>query len=216
MTSTQTRTNEEWVDALRGRLGAAEQRRACDDLASYLYIVAYNNLQKRRSHLPKLQGLDESEQMCLAEDFVQAFMEKMVKEQFRLLSKFGGHGRFASWAAQVLVNLVASEMRKAKWRRQEFINARAQVVDTAMIPETVALRQQINEALERCLKRLPERSRIALVRCVIEGDCAPDVAAELGVSANAVHILVHRAKKSMRNYLKSEGIEPGTLNAFGQ
>ena len=38
---------------------------------------------------------------------------------------------------------------------------------------------------------LPERERIALIRTIVDGDTAADVAKDLGVSPDRVYTLVH-------------------------
>jgi len=50
----------------------------------------------------------------------------------------------------------------------------------------------------RALATLPERERIALIRTVIDGDTAADVAEELGISANRVYTLVHDGSARVR------------------
>ena len=41
------------------------------------------------------------------------------------------------------------------------------------------------------LGTIPERERIALIRTVVDGDTAADVAKDLGVTADRVYTLVH-------------------------
>ena len=55
---------------------------------------------------------------------------------------------------------------------------------------------------------------VALIRCIAEGERASTVAEDLNMSANAVYILIHRAKNAMRGHLTHEGIEPQTLSVF--
>ena len=50
----------------------------------------------------------------------------------------------------------------------------------------------------RALATLPERERIALVRTVVDGDAAADVAKELGVSPHRVYALVHDGSARVR------------------
>ncbi len=45
---------------------------------------------------------------------------------------------------------------------------------------------------------LPERERIALIRTVVEGDTAADVAKDLGVSPDRVYTLVHNGSARVR------------------
>ncbi len=50
----------------------------------------------------------------------------------------------------------------------------------------------------RVLATIPERERIALIRTVVDGDTAADVAEELGVSPNRVYSLVHDGSARVR------------------
>jgi RNA polymerase sigma factor (sigma-70 family) len=50
----------------------------------------------------------------------------------------------------------------------------------------------------RALATIPERERIALIRTVVDGDTAADVAEELGVSASRVYTLVHDGSARVR------------------
>jgi RNA polymerase sigma factor (sigma-70 family) len=59
--------------------------------------------------------------------------------------------------------------------------------------ETVVSRDRL-----RALATIPERERIALIRTVIDGDTAADVAKDLGVSANRVYTLVHDGSARVR------------------
>ena len=50
----------------------------------------------------------------------------------------------------------------------------------------------------RVVGTLPERERIALIRTVVEGDTAADVAKDLGVSPDRVYTLVHNGSARVR------------------
>lgn len=50
----------------------------------------------------------------------------------------------------------------------------------------------------RVVGTLPERERIALIRTVVEGDSAADVAKDLGVSPDRVYTLVHNGSARVR------------------
>lgn len=209
-----SRTNREWIKVLTGELGQKQQNKAFEDLAHYLYVIVYRNLSKRRIQLPILAALDEAEHERLAQDFVHQFMTKLLEDNYALLDKYSGYGRFTSWAAQVTLNLLASELRKACWQRRSPSFESMLLPETAVPPDIAALQQQIGESLIRCLAHLSERSRIALIRFVVEGDSAPEIAKDLGVSPNTVHILVHRAKKKMKRYLDEEDIQSSALSIF--
>jgi len=201
------RTNQEWTDALSGLLGSEEQNDALDDLANYLYVVACNHLQKKQDSINKLNALSDADLAALAQEFVQDCMEKMIKEDFALLEKFSGHGRFLGWSAQVIINICNSELRRIPWQRSERLQSSAeQIIDEFYQPEGIALHDLVRTTIATCLDSLPERYRYALVQCVIEGESAADVGEVLDITANAVHLLVFRAKKKMQEALSQEGI----------
>jgi RNA polymerase sigma factor (sigma-70 family) len=50
----------------------------------------------------------------------------------------------------------------------------------------------------RLLGSIPERERIALIRTVVDGDTAADVAKDLGVSPDRVYTLVHNGSARVR------------------
>lgn len=201
------RTNQEWIDAITGRSTLMEQNEALTDLANYLFIVVCNHLAKKSSTVPLLRFMPDDARTALAQEFVQEFMEKMIKEEFALLAKFGGYGRFLSWSAQVAINICNSELRRLPWRRTERLeNRKRHFVDDVHEPESVAFRDLLRTTVGKCLANLPERHRYALVQCVIEGQSASDVGDVLDITANAVHLLVFRAKKKMQKALLQEGI----------
>lgn len=212
----QKRTDQEWLDELRGISGQDKQKRAILELANYLYIVACTYLQKQQDRISGLRWLTNEDLAALGEEFVQRYMEKMIREDFALLEKYSGRGSFLAWAAQVTTNLCGSELRLRAWHRnQPFELAHNQIDSKAIVPEDAALRQQLCETLVHCLAKLPERHRFALLQCVVEGESASEVGQALNISANAVHILVHRAKKMMRKHLECEGIGVEVLASSG-
>ena len=50
----------------------------------------------------------------------------------------------------------------------------------------------------RTLRTIPERERIALIRTVVDGDAAADVAKDLGVTTDRVYTLVHNGSTRVR------------------
>lgn len=208
------RENQQWVAELTGDYGLDIQRRAHEDLANYLHVVAYNYIEKRRNNTSKLTVYSNEEITCLAQDSVQNLLERFAKNNFALLGKYSERGSFTSWAAQVLCNQIASELRKPAWRRQELLSeSQEQKTPSAdqSMPERAAIQSYVHEVIESCLQQLPERHQAALVRCVIEGEPATAVAEELDTTPNAVYMLVHRAKREMRKQLTSAGLDVNFL-----
>lgn len=215
MKATQKRTNQEWLDALSGKLGQAEQDAALLDLANYLFVIVSKYLNNRRSTLFKLHFCTDQEIHEMAEEMVQRFMEKLVKDELGLLKKYGGEAAFTSWAAQVTVNICRSELRRKVWhttRPLEGVGAIAQ--QQSAQPSTIAIQAQLREQMIFCLDQLPERHRIALIGIIVEGRSAAEVGEMLDISANAASILVHRGKKKLRVIFEDAGIGPDALAAF--
>lgn len=208
------RSNDEWIADLIGKNGRRAQQIAHLDLSNYLYVVVFNYLKERHTQLASISSYCEEELITIAQDFVQSFMEKMVRNNHELLHKYSNTGRFTSWAAQVIINLCATEFRRARWSRQQLMNQEPYWDRCTTAPEATAVRSQIAETIDSCLSKLPQNYREALVRCIGQGERASTVAQDLDVSPNAVYILIHRAKTAMRKQLTQQGIGPNTLSAY--
>lgn len=211
------RTDLQWLSALRDQAGTAAQREAFRDLGSYLHVVAYNYLKRCRANSVTLTYLENSELGTLAEDHVHTFMEKLVKNNFALLEKYHQQGRFTAWAAAVLTNLMATDMRKAAWRKQVpyATNVSTQQADEwSLQPDVVAMQNSILLILQNGIEDLPRRYQIALTRCLLEGEAAKEVAKSLEITPNAVNMLVHRAKKNMRKYLIAHDVDQSVIGLF--
>lgn len=210
------RSNEEWLLDLRGARGQAQQQRAHEELANYLYRVAYNYLELRQGDVPVLRSFAPEDQAALAQDFVQETLEKIARDNYALLDEqFAGTGRFVAWAARIVQNQARQELRKAHWRhRASFALAETQEDETGELreghrmltsaepsPENLALQEQVARILRSCIEHLEERRRTVVKRCLVEEE-DPKVAAELlAITTNAVYVLLHRAKKDLRNCL---------------
>lgn len=211
------RDNWEWIRDLNGTNGRDAQRRAHADLATYLYVVAFNYLERRRNTVPVLSEFDNDEMAELAQDFVQETLEKLANNKHELLGQYSGAGRFTSWAAQIITNQIASELRRPYWRRRgslpEDLFMQREDTETPL-PETSAMINELHEVLQSCLDHLSDRYRIAFLRCIVEGDRAEDVATDLDTTSNAVYLLVFRSKRNLRKCVTKAGIGPDIFGIF--
>jgi len=211
------RSDKEWVVALRGTLGTEAQHDALEDLARYQQVVAYNYLIRCEGLSVTLQTFNREEIAALAEDHAYTFIEKLVKDDFALLDKYSETGHFTSWAAQVLRNAMISEMRKSSWRKQVPLTesvASKSVERRNRQPEELAMQGSITAIVQDGLESLPERYRIVLTRCLLNGDSAQSVAEDFETTQNAVNVLVYRAKRKMRTYLTAQGLDATAVNHF--
>lgn len=211
------RLNDEWLSQLTGKRGLADQAEAHNDLAVYLYVVTYNLLLGYSSSVLALRGLSSVDLEELSRDFVQDALQKLSKDGYALLDKFSGEGKFTSWMAQVTRRIVASEIRRPYWRRQVRTNAvddpdnpyleRVADPNTAN-PAEVFVQKELGEALDDCLNHLPVRYREAFTTCVIENGRADALAEQRGITANAVYMLVYRARIRLQRCLRKKGFHP--------
>lgn len=65
------RSSEEWVRELCGDRGQEPQQLAYQELANYLYVVAYNYLRLRQADLRALADFAADDVAALAQDFVR-------------------------------------------------------------------------------------------------------------------------------------------------
>jgi RNA polymerase sigma-70 factor (ECF subfamily) len=222
------RDNQTWLEALRGKYGFERQRLAHQDLGKYLHKVVYNYLLMRQANLPALSSFSMEELAVLAQDFVQEALEKLAGNNFALLHQFEGRGRFTSWAAQIARRQAGQELRKAHWQRRITLSAEEnetddrqkltfeQIVSEEIPPENAAMRQEVRGQLERCIKELPERGRLAFWECVANEQGIELVAERLQVTANAVYLLIYRAKRQLKKCLHQNGFDDSILDLYEQ
>lgn len=223
------RNNQAWVEELSGDCGGDAQRQAHEDLARYLYVVAYNYLRLRQGDLYRLADLAAEELAALAEDFVQETLEKLARDDFALLGRYSAVGNFTSWAAQIVRNQAAMELRKSYWTRRgplppagandDASAGSALAVELAdpspaIDPARRAQQEQIHELMQRCLARLSERYRVAVLNCLGEDVAAEVVAHALGTTPNAVYLIIQRAKRQLRACLEQRGLDRSALAVF--
>ena len=203
----QKRTDQQWVDELSGQYGSEIQARAIKELARYLFVVVYNDLQARQAHVARLSHLDNEELRHLAKDFSQQFMEKSVAHNFALLQKYHAKGSFTAWASKVALNIVRSELRRARWSNDSLLHAQINDPNTSILPDVAVLNAQVYEALQRSMEQLPAQMHDVFVRSVIENEQASVIAEELGVTANTIYLIVFRARKKIRKLMMNDGYQ---------
>ena len=223
------RNNQAWVEELRGDCGSERQSDAHRDLANYLYVVAYNYLRLRQADLRVVADFAPEEVAALAQDFVQETLEKLARNEFAVLASFSGAGKFTSWAAQIIRNQAAMELRKSYWTRRTPLPASDDseesseqpwlgqtLTDTSVgaDPARRAQQQQVQEILQHCLAELPERNRLAIVSCIADDVRAESVAQTLNTTANAVYLLIARGKRQLNECLQRAGLSRDVLSIF--
>ncbi len=198
----QVRTNETWLQALRGE-GSPEQEEALKDLREMILRGLRAFLSQARGSYPSLRT-ENAEQ--LAQDCAQEALLTILKR----LDTFRGDSRFTTWAHQVAIRRVLDALRRSRWKDVSLDPARigeglpAPLVEAAsgLDPEQQLHQTQVWQIVQRCIEEdLTPRQRSALVAHVFQEMPLDLVAAWLGTNRDAVYKLLHDARKNLKRGL---------------
>lgn len=130
------------------------------------------------------------------------------------LGEFEGRSSFTSWVFTLVRTACARRRRGMKNQPPVADDGLAERRDERASPEERASDAELAEALNRALDRLSEEHREVIQLRDIEGLTAPDTAAALGVSVDAVKSRLHRARAALREVLRPT-LEPELAPAEG-
>jgi len=171
-------------------------------------------------HAPLLAAVRERIPKCLdphvdPEDILQ----EAYARAFRAVSgcTFAGPAAFYAWLERIALN-AASDQQKAMRRlkrdpaRERLAPDRAptsfaqfaeQLTAPDSTPSHKIARREAVAAMLTSLARLTDDQRNVIRLRYLEGHCVPDIAAALGKSEPAVHMLCHRGLKALREMMVS-------------
>jgi RNA polymerase sigma-70 factor (ECF subfamily) len=137
--------------------------------------------------------------ICLAMTGNAADAEDMTQETFmRGFAELGSlrdRDRFGPWIATIAGNVCRNFLKKRKNQERDLATS---VDCPTAVPEDLS---DIREALGR----LPEQYRIPLMQYYFDGHSTENVAASLGISCEAVHTRLSRARRELRKLLENAG-----------
>jgi len=201
------RTNQEWLNALRG----PERDKALADLRAYL-------VRGLRYALSGRSGVDEA----TLEDFVQVALLKILDA----LDSFRGESRFTTWAQKIAVHVAFTELRRRHWQ-EVALDGLGVSEDTDFVPKTLAdpsagpeqqaLQQTMLDTLRRVIAtELTDKQRQALVAARVHGMPLEEVARRMDTNRNALYKLLHDARQRLKKQMLAEGLSAqDVLAAFG-
>ena len=204
------RSNEQWLDELRG----PERDQALADLRAVLVRGLRVALAGRVR-----QGLNEA-----AEDFAQEALIKVMGN----LDTFRGESRFTTWAQKIAVMTASTELRRKRWREvslQEVLERYgassgeiARLADEQPTPERLTMRSTMLATVRRFVdEELTERQREAIVAVMFEGMPLEEAAGRMGTNRGALYKLMHDARKRLKKRMEAEGLSAqDVLGAIGE
>lgn len=153
-----------------------------------------------------------------AEDITQNVWMKVV----RSANKYEPQSQFRAWLLTIAKRTVYNEVRD-RTRRKEVSTAVTDEDGATSEMDFIDERQaSVHDRLEReedvarvraAVQELPEQQRLALILWMEESGDTPAMAKELGVTVEAFHALIYRAKKSLA---KSLGKLSGKVRTLGK
>jgi RNA polymerase sigma-70 factor (ECF subfamily) len=146
----------------------------------------------------------------------EATAEELVQETFlrvhRARARYTAQARFSTWLYRIATNLALNELRRPR-RSRVHLSADEDPASgpvlalAAAAPATddVVHARRLGAEVGRALDALPERQRMALWLCAVEGRSYAEVAEVLDASEASVKSLVHRARSTLAERLGGVG-----------
>jgi RNA polymerase sigma-70 factor (ECF subfamily) len=199
------RTNDEWLEGLRG----TGQEEALADLRTFLV----RGLCRALPDVPP-QNLD---------DFAQDALVKILDG----LGSFRGESRFTTWALKIAIRVAYTELRRRRWKdiSLQDLTARyddgdfvpAILADSAPSPEQHTTQQMMLDMVRQMIEEeLTDRQRQAMVAAVFGGMSLEEVARRLGTNRNALYKLLHDARRRLQKRLLARGLSiDDVMDTFG-
>lgn len=151
----------------------------------------------------RLLGNEEDARDAVQEAFLNAF---------RSIDRFEGGSLLSTWLHRIVVNVSLMKLRRRKRKPEESLdhllpafNERGHFVERfASVDEPAderLSRLEDQAAVRAAIDQLPEHYRTVLLLRDIEGMGTAEVAEQLGITANAAKLRLHRARQALRTLL---------------
>lgn len=131
-----------------------------------------------------------------AEDLTQ----EVFVSAFRNIGSFRAEAAFGTWIYRIATNQCLNRLRK---KRPEVHSFDAAPPAPGPSPEDMVVRKELNRRMEAAVAELPENLRAVFVLGTLEGMRYKEIAEILDCSEEAVKMRVHRARKRVRDRMKS-------------
>src|SRR5262249_48635098 len=127
------------------------------------------------------------------------------------LASFDGRSQLRTWLVGILSHKAVDHFRRTRGRRWDAAGA-GDAEDEGLLapfqrtPESELSDRQALGVLERALADLPDRERMAVMMCDVEGAPRDEVCNVLGVRPTHLRVLLHRARHRLRKALEDAGV----------
>jgi RNA polymerase sigma-70 factor (ECF subfamily) len=125
---------------------------------------------------------------------------------FRALPRFKRESKFSTWLHTIVVNTALSNRRRLKrsWQKMAAVKADYEQQETYVetrTPEANLIDGELNEQINRALRRLTDTERMAFVLCNQQGFKIREAAEIMSCSDNSVKVVLFRARNKLKAML---------------
>ena len=135
---------------------------------------------------------------CEVEDLVQ----EVFVTAYWSLEHYTAEGRFSAWLHGVARNVLRDAWKKSR-RRIQLSSIDEKVLEAALMLPAREMDREI-EALERCLEGLSGNLRRLLSAVHVEGQRIGELAREVGKTATALRMMLHRVRVRLRECVRRQ------------
>ena len=159
-------------------------------------FTAYERLYHR--HIGRVYGI--CLRMTANRDEAEDVTQRTFIRAWERLDTFRGEAGFAAWLRRIAVNMVLSDRRSPRHRKEKTVED----IQAVEARRPIARAGSSNPVdLERAIGKLPERARMVFVLHDVEGYRHAEIATLLGIASGTSKAQLHRARRLLREALKS-------------
>lgn len=147
--------------------------------------------------------------MCRSAEDARDVLQETFLAAVRALPAFRGDAKVSTWLFRIAANACRKMRRRGKHEPARLLSLDdvmpapgawpLEIADAAEGPEAVALRHEVQRALDASIADLPPAYRAVLILRDLEGLSTEEVAEILGLSVPNVKSRLHRARLFVRN-----------------
>jgi RNA polymerase sigma-70 factor (ECF subfamily) len=141
--------------------------------------------------------------------------QEIFIQAYQFLTQFKGDSAFSTWLYRIAVNASLNKIRKSPLKLifQRFENITGNKnemeiyspVPVEETPESILIRQEHIDWVQRALDNLPENQRTAIVLSKYDDLSQKEIAEIMNTTEGAVEALLQRAKRRLREKLSAQG-----------
>jgi RNA polymerase sigma factor (sigma-70 family) len=143
------------------------------------------------------------------EEDIEDVMQEAYIRGFEKLHQFRKEARFSTWLGRIVINCALQHLNSLKKKSHVSIEAlkndeMESLQENAFEESNAQVGENLKRALESAISHLPAKYRVVFMLREVEQLSVVDTAAMLEISQENVKIRLHRAKKMLKDMLRSE------------